>query len=409
MKLVVFGAGNIGRSFVGQLFARAGYEVVFVDVSRPLVEALNRERRYRVEIRDRQPETIWVERVSAIDGGDTEKVADAIAEADVLATAVGQNALPHIYATTAAGLRRRERNGRGAIDIILCENLRSAAEAFRLGLRQHLPADFPLEDRVGLVETSIGKMVPIMPEAALREDPLVLYAEAYNTLILDAKAFRNPIPDVPGLDPKENMAAYVDRKAFIHNLGHAACAYLEFLVDSRAEFMWQAVENIEVRQAAKRAMWESGRALIRRYPGEFDEQNQEEHIEDLLTRFGNRALGDTIFRVGRDLPRKLSREDRLVGALLMDAAEGVPAPATALATAAAFFFEARDERDELFPADGEFLRDLGGTGFPTMIAQVCGLRRSVPAEARILAAVRAEYLKLQTRGGKWLRGFLERV
>ena len=409
MKLVVFGAGNIGRSFVGQLFARAGYEVVFVDVRQPLVDALNQARRYRVEIKDRQPETIWVERVSAIHGGNIDEIAHAIAEADILATAVGQTALPHIYAAIAAGLERRKRVGRGAIDIIICENLRNATQAFRLGLQQHLPADFPLEDRVGLVETSIGKMVPIMPEAALREDPLVLYAEAYNTLILDAKAFRNPIPDVPGLDPRGNMAAYVDRKAFIHNLGHAACAYLEFLIDPGAEFIWQAVENPQVRQAAKLAMWESGRALIRRYPGEFNEQNQEEHIQDLLTRFGNRALGDTIFRVGRDLPRKLSREDRLVGALLMDAAEGVPAPATALATAAAFFFEARDESGELSPADGEFLRDLAGTGFPTMITQVCGLRRSAPAEARIIAAVRAEYLRLQSRGERWLEESLNRV
>jgi mannitol-1-phosphate 5-dehydrogenase len=412
MKLVVSGAGNIGRSFVGQLFASAGYEIVFVDVSQPLVDALNREHRYRIEIRDRQPESIWVERVSAIHGGDREEVAKAVAEADILATAVGQGALPHIYAAIAAGLALRRRQGRGPVDIVICENLRSAAQAFAQGLRQYLPADFPLDDYVGLVETSIGKMVPIMPGTALREDPLVLYAEAYNTLIVDAKAFRNPIPDVPGLDPKQNMAAYVDRKAFIHNLGHAACAYLGFLADPDARrggqaetvtrYIWQAVENPTVRRAAKMAMWESGRALIRSYPGEFNEQNQEEHIEDLLSRFGNRALGDTIFRVGRDLPRKLSREDRLVGALLMDAQEKVPAPATTLATAAAFFFEAADEKGEPFPADREFLQNLAENGFHAMITHLCGLNGSVPAEARIIAAVRADYIRLQSRGDGWL-------
>ncbi len=406
MRLVVFGAGNIGRSFVGQLFARAGYEVIFVDVNPTLVEALNRERRYRIEIKDRQSQTIWIEGVSAIDGRSVEDVARAITEADVLATAVGQGALPHIYPALAAGLARRREQGRGPVDIIICENLRNAAEAFDHGLRQHLPADFPLGQYVGLVETSIGKMVPIMPESALREDPLVLYAEAYNTLILDVTAFRNPIPDVPGLDPKQNMAAYVDRKTFIHNLGHAACAYLEFAVDPGAQYIWQAVENPAVRTAAKTAMWESGKSLIRRYPGEFTEASQEEHIEDLLSRFGNRALGDTIYRVGRDLPRKLSREDRLVGALLMDSAEGVPAPATTLAFAAAFSFEATDERGEPFPADRDFLQMLAENGFHAIVKHVCGLRDSVLAEAKIIEAARAGYMRLQSRGEGWLEKML---
>ena len=49
---------------------------------------------------------------------------------------------------------------------------------------------------------------------------------------MDATAFRNPIPPIPGLDPKQHMAAYVDRKSFIHNLGHAASAYLAYLADS---------------------------------------------------------------------------------------------------------------------------------------------------------------------------------
>jgi mannitol-1-phosphate 5-dehydrogenase len=222
----------------------------------------------------------------------------------------------------------REEAGAPPLDIIICENLRGAATAFAAGLREHLPADFPLDSAVGLIETSIGKMVPIVPAEVRRRDRLVVYAEAYNTLVLDAKGFKNPIPSVPGLDPKQNMPAYVDRKAFIHNCGHAACAYLGHLAHPEAVYIWEVMADSEVEEFGRRSMWESGRALIRRYPDEFDEQNQGEHVEDLLVRFANRSLGDTIHRVGRDLPRKLSRDDRLVGALLMDAAEGVLAPAT---------------------------------------------------------------------------------
>jgi mannitol-1-phosphate 5-dehydrogenase len=389
MTIVIFGAGNIGRSFIGQLFGRAGYRVLFVDVDEALVAELNRRREYRVEVKGPRPEEVVVRGVAAIHGRDAERVAEALTKADLAATAVGQGALPHLFPVIAEGLRRRRAAGRPPLDILICENLRHAAPVFAEGLRSHLPVDFPMEEYVGLVETSIGKMVPIMPETVRQRDPLVVYAEAYNTLPVDAKAFRGPIPTVPGLDPKQNMAAHVDRKSFIHNLGHAACAYRGYVLDPSLEYLWQVVRIPELRVAAKAAMWESGRALLRRYPGEFTEENQEAHIEDLLERFGNEALGDTIFRVGRDLPRKLSRQDRIVGALLLDAAEGVPAPATIAALVAALSFRATDEHGRRYPADAEFVRSFEARGLDWVLTEVCGLDPAVPVEQAIREAVAA--------------------
>ncbi|HEY4725529.1 MAG TPA: mannitol-1-phosphate 5-dehydrogenase, partial [Actinomycetota bacterium] len=46
---VHFGAGNIGRGFVGLLLHRAGYQVVFVDVVDELIDALNRTPSYQVK------------------------------------------------------------------------------------------------------------------------------------------------------------------------------------------------------------------------------------------------------------------------------------------------------------------------------------------------------------------------
>jgi mannitol-1-phosphate 5-dehydrogenase len=402
VTIVIFGAGSIGRSFIGQLFGRAGYRVVFVDVDPALVAELNRRGQYRVEVKGPRPEEIIVSGVSAINGRGTDQVADAVAAADIAATAVGAGALAHVCPLIAAGLVRRRAAGRPPLDILICENLREAAAFFRSHLQQLLRPDFPLDAYVGLVETSIGKMVPIMSAADKERDRLLVYAEAYNTLPVDAKAFRNRIPDVPGLDPKENMAAHVDRKTFIHNLGHAACAYVVHLHRPELRYIWQAVADPEVSQVTRTAMWESARALIRRYPNEFSVETEHEHIENLLTRFGNQALGDTVFRVGRDLPRKLSREDRLVGALLMDAAEQVAAPATALALACAFFFDAVDEDGRPFPADAEFSQQFAERGLDWALTSVCGLHREVAVEGAIMAAVRDWHSRLLRRSEGWL-------
>ena len=385
---VQIGAGNIGRSFIGQLFSRAGFEVVFVDVVAEVIAALNEHHRYRVEIRDRQPETIWVENVRGISGQDVPAAARALASCRCCGTAVGPKALPFVIPTIAEALKLRQAEGRPPLDVIICENMRDAAAAVRAGLAEHLPAGFPLDNMVGLVETSIGKMVPIMSAEDRASDPLLVFAEAYNTLICDAKAFKNPIPDVPGLDSKQNMTAYVDRKSFIHNFGHALCAYLGYLEDPTLTTTWQAVEHPVVGPAVRAGMWESGRALIKVYPGEFDEQNQGAHIEDLISRFANKALGDTLHRVGRDLQRKLSREDRVIGPLLMDLREGIEPQVTALCAAAGMHFRAPDEQGELFPADREFLDEMAPQGVDWVLENVCGLDSAAPTDAEAMRLIR---------------------
>jgi len=388
-KLVQIGAGNIGRSFVGQIFSRAGFEVVFVDVDQAIIDALNEQGHYIVEIKDKQARSILVENVVGINGRETALVAEELATCRVAATAVGPAALPYIYPNLAAGLMRRHELGNGPLDVIICENMRDAADAMYQGVAEHLPGGFPLHEMLGAVETSIGKMVPIMSEQDRARDPLLIFAEAYNTLICDAQGFRNPVPDVPELDPQQNMKAYVDRKLFIHNLGHALCAYFAHLEDPTLEYTWQAVEHPRIGPAVRAGMMESARALIVAYPDEFDEDNQREHVDDLIERFANKALGDTIYRVGRDIRRKLGREDRVIGALRFDAEHATDAPYTCLCAAAGMRFRATDENGEMYEQDLDFARHIYPAGAEQVLREVSGLSAGDPVDDAVLRAVLA--------------------
>jgi mannitol-1-phosphate 5-dehydrogenase len=370
MKLVLFGAGSIGRSFIGQLFSRAGWEVVFVDIDRRIIDELNRRGEYRVEIRDRDPETILVKNVRGVNAQDGKAVGDEICSADLIATAVGKKSLVHVMPSIAQGLLKRAGK---PIDIIICENMLDGAEYFREGLREHLPDNFPFDRVVGLVETSIGKMVPIMSEKDKTRDPLLVYAEAYNTLVLDSTAFKGAMPDVPGLEPRANIKAYVDRKLFIHNMGHAVLGYVSHVFRNWYNYVWEAAADPDLYRISGEAMWESGRSLLREYPNEFDTRGMDEYITDLLNRFKNRALGDTIFRVGRDLYRKLGPEDRLVGAIKLCRKQDITPRCISLATACAFFFKAADEQGRPYENDLLFHERESSKGVEHILTAICGL------------------------------------
>ena len=133
-KMLQFGAGNIGRSFIGQLFSRSEYEVVFVDINKELVNELNKKRVYRLVIKRNElpDEIILIENIRAIDSFDKEAVIREIVDADIIATAVGKHALPQIIPVIALGLRLRyKKRGKDPLDIIIAENLRNAANYLR--------------------------------------------------------------------------------------------------------------------------------------------------------------------------------------------------------------------------------------------------------------------------------------
>lgn len=386
-KIVQFGAGNIGRSFIGQLFSRSGYDVVFVDIKKELVIELNKKRAYQLVIKRNElpDEIILIENVRAIDGYDNRAVIQEIVDSDIIATSVGRHALPQIISLIAQGLQSRyEKRGKNPIDIIIAENFRNVTDYFREELKNQLPRVYPFEELVGLIESSIGKMVPLMKEEDREKDLLKVFAEPYNILIVDKKNFKNPLPQIRDLWAVENIKAYVDRKLFIHNLGHSASAYLGYQFDPTMTFIYEALEVPEIYKTVRECMKQSAVALNKAYPQDLTLPGLQNHIEDLLFRFQNKPLGDTIFRVGRDLYRKLDKNERLIGPMLLAQRQGTSYHKIKRAFYAALDFKAKDEKGEMYPSDKVFFQREYPRGLEYILRNIAHLSSYQDEEAKVM-------------------------
>jgi len=372
-SIVIFGAGKIGRSFMGQIFGRNGYQVIFVDKDKSLAKALNREGCYTVVSRGTETEeSMLIDRVSAYHVEQRDEVIKAVCEADIMAISVGKTSLHAIAPLLAEGLIAREAEDPGwKLDIILAENMRSADLYVKTELQKYLPPDYPLESKVGLVETSIGKMAPILSEQELREDPLRVVSEPYNTLILDKNGFIGRIPDIPEFSLKENMKAWVDRKTFIHNLGHAAAAYKGYLLFPENTYIHEVLDRVEVLAFTRKVMEESASILMASYPGEFSTEYLSTHIEDLLERFRNPNLRDSVYRVGSDLQRKLGSDDRFMAIIRKAREHNVSFDLVLEAMAMGFHFKAAGENKQMFPGDLEFHTRVR-EDLDLVLREVCG-------------------------------------
>ena len=163
MLAVHFGAGNIGRGFIGQLLHESGYDIVFVDVRDDVVEALKTEGRYEVILADENERHIPVDRVTALHSArDADEVTQRIAEADLVTTAVGPSILPVIAPAIAEGLLERVRVGGAPVNVIACENMVGASQALRGYVMEHVPEESAeaVEEIAGFPNAAVDRIVP---------------------------------------------------------------------------------------------------------------------------------------------------------------------------------------------------------------------------------------------------------
>ena len=375
-KAVQIGAGSIGRGFIGQLFSLSGYELVFVELDPRMVAALNQDRRYPLRVISGQSGSeTWIEGVRAVSALDAAAVAGELAGASVVGTAVGAGALAEIAPVLAAGLELRWRSGNLApLNIILCENLVDADAVFRNLVASRLtPADRELLGRlVGFVRASVGRMVPVMTPQMCEGNILRIWAEEYDHLLVDAEGFAGPVPPVRNMEPVAPFDYYIQRKLYIHNMGHAAAAYLGALGGCR--FIGEAMGVPAIAGVVRAAMRESATAIAAEH--RLDEAPLFGHIDELLGRFANTRVAGTVERVGQDLPRKLAPRDRFMGPIAMCRKWGLPRGDILEALAAGLLFD--DCRSTA-------LRDeIARSGAGPALERFCGLDRLDPDASIVL-------------------------
>ena len=190
------------------------------------------------------------------------------------------------------------------------------------------------DDNFGFVEASIGRMVPATPASIKEKEPLAVCVEPFCTLPVDRDAFKGFIPDIKNMLPYSPFELFIERKLYMHNMSHAVCAYLGNLFGYK--YIWEAAGDPRIRYIALGALTQSACALSIKHGAEI--KPLIEHAFDLLTRYDNKLLGDTIVRVGNDTKRKLSPTDRIPGALKCAAENGIPYNFIAAGLAAGLLF-----------------------------------------------------------------------
>ena len=340
MKAVHFGAGNIGRGFIGEILHNNGFDITFVDINETLIDALNDRDSYEIEYADDAHQRLTVSGFSGLNNGkEPEAVAEAVAEADIVTTAIGPNILPYIAELIANGVKLRRENGdTRQMDIIACENMIGGTDF----LNEKVSAYFDEADRIyvdqyiGFPNAAVDRIVPMQSH----EDPLFVSVEPFSEWVIDQTKVKGTQIKLEGVLYVEDLLPYIERKLFSVNTGHATTAYTG--KHYGYETIDQALKDDNVLQQLQAVLAETGALLVEKWG--FDQEAHAAYANKIVGRFQNSHISDAITRVARTPIRKLGYDERFIRPIREAKERGLAYDA--LLETVAYIFEYSDADDE---------------------------------------------------------------
>jgi mannitol-1-phosphate 5-dehydrogenase len=383
---VHFGAGNIGRGFIGEVLFRNGFHTDFVDVNDVVINELRRRGSYQIEFAGKTKEYLTVSNVSGINNAaDGDAVVAAIARARIVTTAIGPSILPRIAQLIARGIEARQKNNStAALDVIACENMIGGSEFLAGEVKKYLSSDAAsyARDYIGFPNAAVDRIVP----AQHHEDPLAVTVEPFKEWVVAKNNRKAADITLDGVNYVENLEPYIERKLFSVNTGHATVAYSGLRYGH--EFISEAVADTEIFSRLRSVLGETGNLLSAKWG--FDRTEHEAYIEKIISRFENPNNPDSCARVARDPIRKLGFNERFIRPI-RELKERSLSYATLLETSV-FVLAHTDERDAESVKLADMRKGRDVDGMKELIGELTGL-----SDAALIDAMAGAYAVLTPR------------
>jgi len=355
-KVVIFGAGAIGRGLLGDIAVTNGYEAVFVEAVAELADKLAKRGSYQVNLVGQLEQSHNISDYKALGINDNVSIFKQLAECGFAATAVGGANLEPVAGLIAAGLAKRQ----SVLNILVCENWPKAD----IVLTESLISRDADKDSFRCVPCSVERM------AKNSKDGLDVIVESGQSLYVDTAKWVGVKPKIDELLFCENIEAYYKRKLYTNNAGHVLLAYMGRLAG--CEFLYEALAKSQIRQFLEELLNASAEILVRRYG--FSRTDMQRHIDELVKwRFSNPKLADTVTRVARDPLRKLSSQERLVSLACLLEQNNLPTKPVCRVIAAAMYYFDSDDRESVRMAEL-----IAENGPQAVLRQICGFDENSP-------------------------------
>ncbi|MEI8364404.1 MAG: 2-dehydropantoate 2-reductase N-terminal domain-containing protein [archaeon] len=284
MKIMIYGAGAMGRGFLAPTFFKQNHDIYFVDNNLELVNELKSRNQYKTAFSNHNGkyDIVTVDYKQAFFLGEEDKEIDNV---DLICCCVGPNNVKEIAHKFT-----------NAKTILSFENEYESVENIKQ-LSGNANCYFGVPD----VITSCSSPIKLR-----KIDSLCLVSE-YGEIALEKGNYV--------LDQKtyslDDLIKYWNCKFYVHNAPHAVVSFLG--KKANYKYMHQAMNDESIKKQVEVIMNQIKIAM--KLKGMADPDFVDYYAQKELVRFADKQLYDPISRVSRDPLRKLKPNDRLIKSL----------------------------------------------------------------------------------------------
>ncbi len=367
LKAVHFGAGNIGRGFIGEVLSKNNFGITFVDVNTDVIDYINTHQKYEIEYADANATRVEVNNVAALSAlKDEQKIICSILEADLITTSIGMANLERISQLLAKCLIERGL-AHQKIDVIANENAINATDQ----LKEHIKSKVS-DDEWGIINSNTGFVNSAIDRQSLSKEVdgvSIPFVEPYYEWVVEKNKFVNAdlVDQLAGVLFVDDLKPYIERKLYIVNAEHAVTAYVGSLFGKKT--VQEALSDRRIHDFVKSLMKDNARYLIHEY--HMDESELDEYIEKTLKRHSSPYVKDDINRVARSPLRKISPNERIIGPLMKSSELGLNVERNIISVAAVLNYKNEDDSEAM--QMGRQLKEMGSEAF---LREHCGITDS---------------------------------
>lgn len=332
MKAIHFGAGSIGRGFIGEVLHKNNIETTFVDAYDKVIDQINADKGYAIRYLDEANTEHWIDNVMAMHINDP-AISEVINNSQLLTTAIGVPNLEKIAPIIKAGIL--ERNAQKPLVVIANENVMYATNILKEAIKNVSEPDEwqEIEKNTLFLNSAIDRQASTIDE----NGKLLPVVEPFFEWVIEKDANFNQLQHVKYV---ENMEYYIKRKLFIVNATHAAFAYIGNVFSYRT--IQDAMDDQRIVGLVTNIINENMQIFVNEYGDDINELR--DYFNSILERFGNKKLNDSVKRVGRNPRRKLSKDERIISPIRSLFELGLPYANSLKLVVSALLF--RDENDD---------------------------------------------------------------
>lgn len=369
-NVLIVGAGRLGKGFVGETFDNAGWNLTFLDKDPRVTEELRKDGCYYVKVhRVDEIQNRTVKNFKAYTCDEEYLCMEAFLETDVIVLPL----YPEDFEEAAGYLTkcfeefyRVHPDRRLTMICITNKNylIPGITEAFRKDLSEEAKEWF--DQNVVIRDSIIRRSTDAKSNYDVHIDTV-----AVNSLLIQ-QPVNNDFSDVEWMELTDKIEMLKDIKVTAVNGPHATLAYMGYLKGYST--IPESEADPEIAEVVEGVVEEITAAVMKEYPITPEELHNLVYFAP-----AKGVLPDSIYRVGYDPIRKLSKGDRLTGAAELCLKHGVSFDSIAKAMAAGFqYAEPRDANAQ------KLQQEIKNIGIEQAVSEYTGLDADSPIAKRVI-------------------------